>query len=447
MIGNHTRVTVSLGKFKLFRNKIPRLFPVVLVVLIGIAFYPTLFNDFQRQWDDQWMLLEHHILLNPSLENWWFYFTHFDRGQYYPLNQLYYLGFYHFFGFDPTAYHMGSLIIHMINCILVFYLVRLIGRQIAGNESKKAEWLAGLVALIFAIHPLQVESIAWISASKVLLYTTFSLAGLVTYVVYLRSRKVLYLLWTLLAYIFSFMCKEQAIIFPLNILFLDFLFHSFKLKKITKRVILEKIPFFGMALLFWFWSAQNNLGVLDISTAYPWYQRLVFGSYSLIIYIIRFLLPVNLLYFYGYPIVAGESISLFYLSYVALAILFGLYLIDLYRRRQFIPFFGLTFFLINILLVLHIIPIPRYMITADRYMYLSIVGISIWLVWTVYRLVQWNRNKTWIRLGMAGGIMLVLTCFVLYSNTLTRKWENSITIKQEVRDYLAPVIQEINSTE
>ena len=188
MIGNHTRVTVSLGKFKLFRNKIPRLFPVVLVVLIGIAFYPTLFNDFQRQWDDQWMLLEHHILLNPSLENWWFYFTHFDRGQYYPLNQLYYLGFYHFFGFDPTAYHMGSLIIHMINSILVFYLVRLIGRQIAGNESKKAEWLAGLVALIFAIHPLQVESIAWISASKVLLYTAFTLIGLITYMIYIRSR-------------------------------------------------------------------------------------------------------------------------------------------------------------------------------------------------------------------------------------------------------------------
>ena len=431
----------------LSRSKILLLVSVVLIILAALAFFPSLSNDFQRQWDDQWMLLEHHILLNPSMDNWWFYFTHFDRGQYSPLNQLYYLGIYHFSGFDPIAYHMGSLIIHMINCILVFYLVRLLGRQIAGNESQEVEWLAGLVALIFAIHPLQVESVAWISASKILLYATFTLIGLITYVIYFRSRKIVFLVMTILAYILSFMCKEQAIIFPLNIILLDCLFHTFGYRGLSKRVLWEKIPFFALALFFWYWSAQNNLGVLDVSTAYPWHQRLIFGSYCLIIYIIRFLVPVNLLYFYGYPIVTGESLSWFYFSYAFLAIAFLAYLFDLYRSKKYIPFFGLTFFLVNILLVLHIIPMPRYMITADRYMYLSIVGLSVWTIWTVYRLVQWSRNRTWLRLGIAMIALLVVTCFVLYSNSLTRKWANSITIKQEVQDYLAPEIQEINSSE
>src|SRR5690606_14651497 len=157
--------------------------------------------------------------------------------------------------------------------------------------------------------------------------------------------------------------------------------------------------------------------------------------------------PAKLLFYYGFPILAGEDLPWTYYVFVSAAHFVLMYLIDLYRQRKWAPFFGLLFFLVNILLVLHIIPMPRYMITADRYMYLSIVGLSVWTIWTVYRLVQWSRNRTWLRLGIAMIALLVVTCFVLYSNSLTRKWANSITIKQEVQDYLAPEIQEINSSE
>src|SRR5690606_23047789 len=228
----------------LSRSRILLLVPVVLIILAALAFFPSLSNDFQRQWDDQWMLLEHHIILHPSLENIWYYFTHFDRGQYYPLNQLYYLGIHSLFGFDPAAFHAGSLIMHLINSILVFILIRQIGRQIVEPEHHfRLHWMAGLVALIFAIHPLQVESVAWISASKILLYATFTLSGLITYVIYIKSRKVVFLILTILAYILSFMCKEQAIILPLNIILLDWLFHTFGYREFSKRVLWEKIPF------------------------------------------------------------------------------------------------------------------------------------------------------------------------------------------------------------
>src|SRR5690606_34418299 len=187
--------------------------------------------------------------------------------------------------------------------------VRLLGRQIAGNESQEVEWLAGLVALIFAIHPFQVESMAWISASKILLYATFTLIGLITYVIYFRSRKIVFLVMTILAYILSFMCKEQAIIFPLNIILLDCLFHTFVYRGLSKRVLWEKIPFFALALFFWYCSAENNQGILGVSMAYPWFDRVIFSSYCLIVYIIRFLVPVKLLYFYGFATVTSESLS------------------------------------------------------------------------------------------------------------------------------------------
>ncbi len=374
------------------------IFILVLLVCSFLAFYPSLSNDFQLEWDDQWMLLNHPMILDHSLENIWYYFTHYDRGQYFPLNQLYYLGIYGLFGFSPVAFHLGSLLLHLINTFLVFYLIRMIAGIVTREKNQKnIPWFAGLVALIFAIHPLQVEAVAWISASKVLLYSTLTLGSLISYLYYKKNHKTIYLILTFLGYILSLMSKEQAIILPLNLLLIDFLLHTYRKVSFSWKVVVEKIPFFLLALLFWYWSAQNHLGVMDMESAYSLDQRLGFGSYSLIIYVIRFLVPINLLYFYGFPVVVGESLSWFYFSYVVLAVLFPLYMIDLYRSKKYVPFFGLLFFVVNILLVLHILPMPRSMITADRYMYLSIVGLSVWAVWGLYKLTQMHPTTTWIR--------------------------------------------------
>ena len=381
------------------------------------------------------------MLLDQSRENIWYYFTHFDRGQYFPLNQLYYIGIYQLFEFDPAAFHTGSLLLHLINAGLVFGVIwKLFEILSKGVKIGLRMWSTILITVIFAIHPLQVEAVAWISASKVLLYSTFTLAGLLTYVYYKRSGKYLLLILTFLCYVLGLMSKEQAIIFPLNLLLIDFVLHTFHKVRFTRKVILEKLPFFLLALLFWYWSMENNLGVLDVTDAYPSGQRLVFGSYSLVIYLFRFLVPVQLLYFYGFPIVEGESIAPFYYIYVLMAILFVIYLIDLYRHRSFIPFFGLLFFLINILLVLHILPMPRTMITADRYMYVSVIGLAIWAVWGLYRVMQLRAFTNRRRYGLWAGVTLILIGYITYSNVLTRKWENSDTIKQEVREYLQPAL-------
>ena len=119
-----------------------------------------------------------------------------------------------------------------------------------------------------------------------------------------------------------------------------------------------------------------------------------------------------------------------------------MYLIDLYRSKKYLPFFGLSFFVINILLVLHILPMPRSMITADRYIYLGVVGLAIWAVWGVNRMYLWcgdRKRSGWnsLRRYILGGFVgLYLIAWALYSNSLTRKWNDSITIKQEMRDFL-----------
>src|SRR5690606_20508305 len=153
---------------------------VCLIFIIVLTFFPSLTNDFQMEWDDQWMLLNHPMLLDQSLENIWYYFTHFDRGQYFPLNQLYYIGIYRLFGFTPEAFHAGSFLLHLVNSGLVFILIWQWMKWIITSVNTNAILgLAALITVVFAVHPLQVEAVAWIIASKVLLYSIqFMLMGL-----------------------------------------------------------------------------------------------------------------------------------------------------------------------------------------------------------------------------------------------------------------------------
>jgi len=157
-----------------------------------------------------------------------------------------------------------------------FFIIRIVIEKVKPVwKSNRIDIYAGLVALIFAIHPLQIESIAWISASKVILYGYFSLLGLWCYLKYIKSMYLRWLIGVIFCYLLAFGSKEQAIIFPLNLIVLDWVLGRYKgiginLKSIFYVTILEKIPFFFLAWSMWLFSLQNGVGNLDIGT-YPLY--------------------------------------------------------------------------------------------------------------------------------------------------------------------------------
>lgn len=158
-------------------------------------------------------------------------------------------------------------------------------------------------------------------------------------------------------------------------------------------------------------------------------------------YVFRFFVPVNLSHFYAYPMVSGETMPLYYYGYLILGLMFVIYLYDLYQSRKWIPFFSLAFFVINILLVLHIIPVPRGNITADRYMYLSIVGLSSWTVWQGNSwYVHWkSKNRAGQRIISQLIPLLILIYiggFIAHSNMISRKWKDSETLKMDVKNHL-----------
>ena len=347
-------------------------YPIIgLLLLTVLAYFPTFFNDFQYAWDDQWQVLDYEFVQNHSFHDLAFHFTHFHLGQYMPVNTLLYILIYKLFGFNPSAFHAASLAVHCANVMLVFTILSKILLKVKPNwKTGRAKGFSVLGSLVFAIHPLQVESVAWISASKVVLYTLFVLLGLWAYLKYINGRKLSWLFAVAFCYLLAYGSKEQAIIFPLNLLALDYILDRFRPahpKGQIKKVLIEKVPFFAFAALLYAFSISNGLGQLNIE-GYPLHQRAMFAMGSFMDYVFRSVAPVKLYYFYFFPIEPGEPLPVYFYGYIVLILIVAVFLWHNHKKNNRLVIFGALLFFINIVLVLHIVPMPRKMITADRYM-------------------------------------------------------------------------------
>tara|TARA_R110002020_G_scaffold428043_2_gene637519 strand:+ start:1695 stop:2969 length:1275 start_codon:yes stop_codon:yes gene_type:complete len=400
-----------------------------------IAFLTTLSNGFQLDWDDTWQVLENPLVSSPSSQDIIYHFTHFWQMQYSPVNSVFYLMITQLFGMQAGAFHTACLLVHWCSTVLVFFIVKkLVAALLPHAGNTKIITYAFFTALIFAIHPLQVESVAWISASKIILYGFFALVALYSYIRYIQTSNWLFLIATALAFLLGFGAKEQAIILPLNLILFDYAFSRYSelgwKKLVTSRVFLEKVPFFLMALGFWYFSFTNNLGTVNTG-GYPFYQRLVFGLYSISEYIFRFLAPVKLYFFHPFPISPGEALPIYYYGYIVLAGIIGYFVWVNFRKGNRFVVAGFLFFIINLLLVLHIIPLPRTVITADRYMYISIIGIALMLVWQVD---QWLSSKNRPILIVAGSVWFLF--LGIHTFLRTADWKNSETAKASVYEII-----------
>lgn len=340
-----------------------------LVALCICVYIPSLSNNFIFGWDDQWMVTNSYTEGGWTIGNIWSIFSEFYGGQYSPLNQFNYLIVYTLFGYDPLYFHLYSLLLH-IGCVcLVWKFVYTILHIHGELKDKQILFMAWITSLLFAIHPINVEPIAWISASKVPLYAFFYLMGLLSYLEYVKTQKVINYLITIICFLFSFGGKEQAVTFPLALLVVDWF-----INRDMKSCVVwnEKLPFFMLAFLF---------GVITILSqgngsygGFPFYQRLVFACYALIEYITKSLFPIRLNFFYPFPIVLGEELPLRFCIYPILLFLLIAWA-WVYRKNKFL-IFGILIFVVNLVLSIHILNMSRHSIIADRYLYLSYIGVS-----------------------------------------------------------------------
>src|ERR1043165_1538299 len=208
--------------------------PLFIIVLISfIAFLPVFHNGFVNLDDDK------YIRDNPMLAvfNLKEIFSRYVEGNYHPLTMLTYSIEYQLFGLNAQGYHAVNLLLHLLNVILVFYAILYL--------SNKTE-IALVASLLFGIHPLHVESVAWASELKDLLYTFFFLASYICYLRYIKEPKSKFYFYCLLLFLLSLLSKAMAVSLPLILLLTDY----FKGRKLNVKTWLEKIPFFALSILF-----------------------------------------------------------------------------------------------------------------------------------------------------------------------------------------------------
>ena len=398
---------------------------VMLFLISTIVFSPILNNGFISTWDDGPYVLQNQLLHNFSWQGITKIFSYGDTFQqltnnYHPLTTLSLALDYQVSGLSPSAYHTTNLILHGLNAVLAFLFVYLLFRR--------RIWPAVITGLLFAVHPMHVESVAWISERKDVLYAFFFLAGLNAYLKYLEDEKTWKLGVALLLFIFSCLSKAMAVPFPIILLLIDYL----QRRKLSWKPVVEKIPFFIIALVIGYMSVHlQSFSAINKFETFTLYQRIMHASYGFIGYFIRFFIPSGLSAFYPYPAITPDGLlplSFRIAPYVCLSVAALLAWIS--TRKGEIPrtiVFGVLFFFFTIALVLQFLSVGKA-IMADRYTYIPYIGLSIIIGMVVEHFICKKSPLNYIGYGLAGLTLIMVVIFSFITHERTRVWKDDISI-------------------
>jgi protein O-mannosyl-transferase len=381
--------------------------PLAAVLITAVCLSPALKNGFVN-WDDEYYVVSNALLRGPQ---WIGIFTRPVVSNYHPLTVLSLAANYAISGTEPWSYLLFNLLLHLANTVLVFWFAYLL--------SDKNRWVGLFTALLFGIHPMHVESVAWISERKDVLYTLFLLLSLIAYWKYLQTnRSTAY--WTcFLLFACSLLSKPAAIVLPLVLLLLDY----WKERPFTRRLVLEKIPFFLVGGLFAVITLKlQSVTAIASLDLYPFWVRLFFASYAIIVYLAWFFVPHPLSAFHPFPLPDHLGWTIYLSPMFLLALIF---LIWHFRKNRLVVF-GLLFFLINILLVLQLVPIG-FTIVSERYTYVPYIGLAFLVAMIVTRNVSAKRF-----IPAAAGAVVVFSAFGFMSFKRTQVWKDSDSLWTDV---------------
>lgn len=397
------------------------------LVITFICFYTAINNQFVN-WDDDRNFYDNELVKNITSDNFWVntkaIFTTGVIGNYNPLSIWTFAIEKLWFGLDsPLNWHLDNVLLHLICVFLVYRLVLLLGVGWRG---------AFLTALLFGIHPMRVESVAWVTERKDVLFGVFYLAALVQYVRFKHDQKSKRWIWIFLFFILSLFSKIQAVSLPLSMLAIDYyLDKSWTLSHFI-NTLKRKIPLFILSLLFgvlgvYMLSNNGSLSTTDNDVNFNFVQRMFLGAYSFIIYIVKSILPYKLSPLYPYP---SSFPWYFYPSILIVPVIIYL-LYRAYIKEQKAIFFGLTFFIVNIIFLLQILGAGQGFL-ADRFTYMAYLGIFFIIG---YFFDQWVTKAIFqlgILWGTVGVSLLILGSMTFQQNKV---WENSGTLWTHVLKY------------
>jgi cytochrome c-type biogenesis protein CcmH/NrfG len=360
--------------------------------------------------------------LNRESVRWAFTTTRAEF--WHPLTWLSYMLDTQLFGVDPGGYLFTNLLLHVLNSLLLFFIFK---------KMTGATWQSAFVAALFAIHPLHVESVAWIAERKDVLSALFWMLTIGFYMHYVKRPGPLRYLLVCILFVLGLMAKPMLVTLPFVLLLLD----AWPLERIKYRtspnalitsffrLLAEKIPLLAISAAASAMTlvAQKRGGGLVSSDHYPIFDRIANAIVSYIEYIGKMIWPQNLAVFYPFPkdfsamLMAGSLLALIFISVLAIR-----------WARQY-PFFifGWLWYLGTLLPVIGLIKIGDFAM-ADRYTYIPLIGLFIIVAWGIPEICANFRFKK-IILGAAAIIILVSFSVATWSQV--RYWANSIVLFEQ----------------
>ncbi len=400
-----------------------------LLVAVPVFIYLPSLNGKFTNWDDPVYVLVNKNVHNLSWENIKYFFTNSSASNYHPVTMIS-LSIDYFFSAkkntplnvptpDPALFHFVNLILHLLNILLVFFFIY--------RLTKKNSTIAFISALLFGIHPMHVESVAWISERKDVLYAFFFLAGLIFYLKFTETKSVKYYLLCLLFYIFSLLSKPAAVVFPLLLFCIDYYLN----RRFNFKLIFEKIPVFILALIFGIITlvVQSHDAIASFTLlSIP--QRMFCVSFGLLMYVVRLFVPYGLSAFYPFPTLSSSGFlpAVYYISPIIISVL--AIIIFYIKKYSKIPAFGFLFFLLSIFLVLQIISVGKALM-ADRYTYIPYIGLFFIIGYYSDYLLNRQKNNI-LKYFSAGVILIYISCMIYLSAGRVNIWQNSGTLWTDV---------------
>jgi len=433
-----------------------------LILSTLLVFWQVRNFDFVRYDDSDYVYENPHVLNGITGDSIIWAFTTNHTGYWHPLTWLSYMLDCQLFGKNPGPMHLINLFLHLANTLLLFAVLR----KMTGSTSSPqagALWPSAFVAAAFAIHPMHVESVAWIAERKDVLSTLFLLLTLAAYVSYVRRRGLIRYVLTLLLFALGLLAKPMLVTLPFLLLLLDYwplnrfsiadpeksegfpglsprnFFEisegcrlSIDISKNRKseignwkffRLLIEKIPFLVLAAVS---SVITFLAQLKSSTvapinALPLKDRIANAFLSYTRYTGKLFWPQNLAVFYPFD---ANSFAFWQVAMcVLLLIMIFILVIRFGRNRKYLPV-GWFWFAGTLVPVIGLVQVGGQAY-ADRYTYIPYIGLFIMLAWGLPELLsKWPYRK--FALGMAATMALIVTGIA--ANAQVSNWNNSITL-------------------
>ena len=383
-------------------SMLPWLLPIL--VISGICFIPMLSNELTN-WDDEYYVVQNTLLRGPD----WIGIFDINKpvvSNYHPITVSTLALNYMMTQLDPSSYLITNLLFHLANTGLVFYFIWLIsGRKI---------WVAAFSAIIFGIHPMHVESVAWVSERKDVLYTFFFLLSLIQYWYFLGNNKRKHILLCLLFFALSILSKPAAIVLPFVLFLLDYWYGQS-----LKKNLLWKLPFLAISIAFAFITVniQSKTAIAGLDF-YPLWTRFFFATYTSTIYVLRFFVPYPLSTFHPFPAPGNLGWPVLLSPVFSLALLIIVWL----KRKNKLIVFSFFFFMTNLALVMQLIPIGGTLV-SERYTYMPYIGMAFLIGMILEKYSNpVNRKLVW---GIPAVVILI---FCVMTFLRTRVWKNSETL-------------------